>query len=328
MPRLLLLSYFVAGTLFYANVDCALVGPPDGNDTLPCGNVTSLDAVYFSVVTLTTVGYGDLGPKTQGTRVFTCIFALYGISVASVSLGIIIDELAKLKARRAGRASGSVALNKHLGTVNASDELLAKTWSGDAKEKREAVEALSVEEDMLAAKPPSIWCEIAKDMWKTFTCGFFGEMLASVMSLAGVIGTGTLYYWLEVKQRPEVQAGEDGATVVDSLYYAIITGTTIGYGDEYPMTEGGKFFAIFFLPAATLTLCTLVGELATLPFKRRAARMDEMVLKQFGEFLTASELRILTSTGNGKACTKDQCVLQNDAARSRLARSLLHRESL
>jgi hypothetical protein len=37
------------------------------------------------------------------------------------------------------------------------------------------------------------------------------------------------------------------------------------------------------LPAATLTLCTLVGELATLPFKRRAARMDEMVLTQFGE---------------------------------------------
>ena len=54
-------------------------------------------------------------------------------------------------------------------------------------------------------------CEIAKDMWKTFTCGFFGEMLASVMSLAGVIGAGTLYYWLEVRRRvlSAHTAGED-----------------------------------------------------------------------------------------------------------------------
>ena len=40
-----------------------------------------LDAFYFTVVSMATVGYGDLAPKTSGGRLFTIAFLVVGIGV-------------------------------------------------------------------------------------------------------------------------------------------------------------------------------------------------------------------------------------------------------
>lgn len=40
-----------------------------------------LDSIYFSVMTLTTVGYGDFAPQTDFGKIFTIIYALTGIGI-------------------------------------------------------------------------------------------------------------------------------------------------------------------------------------------------------------------------------------------------------
>ena len=40
-----------------------------------------VNAFYFCTVTLTTVGYGDLVPKTTAGKVFTIIYILIGIGI-------------------------------------------------------------------------------------------------------------------------------------------------------------------------------------------------------------------------------------------------------
>ena len=48
-----------------------------------------LDALYFSIVTITTLGYGDFVPLTDIGKVFTIIYSLSGIAIAFYFLAII-----------------------------------------------------------------------------------------------------------------------------------------------------------------------------------------------------------------------------------------------
>jgi voltage-gated potassium channel len=40
-----------------------------------------VDALYFSVVTLTTVGYGDFAPETDAGKLFTTVYVLVGVGI-------------------------------------------------------------------------------------------------------------------------------------------------------------------------------------------------------------------------------------------------------
>lgn len=52
---------------------------------------TWLDSVYFSVVSLTTVGYGDLTPTTSLGKLFTIFYLIIGISI----IAALINNLLK-----------------------------------------------------------------------------------------------------------------------------------------------------------------------------------------------------------------------------------------
>ena len=47
-------------------------------------------SVYFAMQTLTTVGYGDYSPSTNGSRIFTMFYIFSGIAI----VGRIIDKFA------------------------------------------------------------------------------------------------------------------------------------------------------------------------------------------------------------------------------------------
>jgi hypothetical protein len=54
-----------AGTIFYRVVE----------------DLRWIDSLYFSVITLTTVGYGDIAPATTAGKLFTMVYVIVGIGV-------------------------------------------------------------------------------------------------------------------------------------------------------------------------------------------------------------------------------------------------------
>ena len=55
------------------------------------------DCLWWSVITLTTVGYGDMYPITFGGRIFTFIILLVGLGLIAVPTGIITSTLSSVR---------------------------------------------------------------------------------------------------------------------------------------------------------------------------------------------------------------------------------------
>jgi voltage-gated potassium channel len=52
-----------------------------------------LDAAYFSVVTIASVGYGDLAPKTDGGKLFTILYIFSGIGLFVASAAALANHI-------------------------------------------------------------------------------------------------------------------------------------------------------------------------------------------------------------------------------------------
>lgn len=65
-----------------------------------------IDALYFCVVTLSTVGYGDLAPKTELGRGFTIIYILVGVGIIFAGAARIVEVMVAERTARS-QASGT-----------------------------------------------------------------------------------------------------------------------------------------------------------------------------------------------------------------------------
>jgi voltage-gated potassium channel Kch len=59
---------------------------------------TIIQALYFCIVTLTTVGYGDFSPTPAGTQIFGIIYILTGFGVLVALLTSVAEQYLRLKA--------------------------------------------------------------------------------------------------------------------------------------------------------------------------------------------------------------------------------------
>jgi voltage-gated potassium channel len=61
-----------------------------------------VDALYFSVTTLTTVGLGDLAPTTTVGKLFTVIYIFAGLSLVLGFIEIVAKETIRSRMRGQG----------------------------------------------------------------------------------------------------------------------------------------------------------------------------------------------------------------------------------
>jgi voltage-gated potassium channel len=91
----------VLGSLMYL-----VEGPENGFTSIP-------RAVYWAIVTLTTVGYGDITPHTVGGQLLASLVMILGYGIIAVPTGIVTVELGRSTAAARARDCGRCALPGH-----------------------------------------------------------------------------------------------------------------------------------------------------------------------------------------------------------------------
>ena len=71
-------------------------GPENGFTSIPI-------AVYWAIVTLTTVGYGDIAPGTALGKFLSAMVMILGYAIIAVPTGIVTSELTRVQGLRRGR---------------------------------------------------------------------------------------------------------------------------------------------------------------------------------------------------------------------------------
>ena len=78
----------IFGSLIYLIED-----PQDGFTSIP-------RSIYWSIVTLTTVGYGDISPKTNLGQLLSSLIMIIGYGIIAVPTGIVTVELSQAVGRK------------------------------------------------------------------------------------------------------------------------------------------------------------------------------------------------------------------------------------
>eukprot|EP01052_Picozoa_sp_SAG31_P042892 SAG31_NODE_6963_length_1833_cov_1.531719_2_plen_285_part_00 len=190
-----------------------------------------VDALYFTVMTFTTVGYGDIGPSAPGSRVFTAIFALIGVSLIGSALGIVagyVIELVEVRMERALAAAKKAGRDQDLEK--------AQIIADRMKKKKKAVFYNFLY--MVRHRR----CAVVLVLQLVSVC-------LSLQTIVIALGT-VMFMWHE---------SENDVNFTDAFYGAVITSTSVGYGDVSFSTQLGRGLATIYMMAAVMTMSNFVA---------------------------------------------------------------------
>ncbi|OQU89232.1 hypothetical protein SORBI_3002G162400 [Sorghum bicolor] len=226
---LFLLAYLALGVAFYAAAPANFTS--SAGPTHPVA-----DALYFCIVTLCTIGYGDITPATPAAKLFSISFVLVGFGFVDILLS--------------GMVSYVLDLQEHL--------LITALKNPTSARKHRHNYIFDIKKGRMRIR-----MKVALALGVVAVCvGVGAAVLRKVESLG----------WL------------------DAVYLAVMSVTTVGYGDQAFQTLAGRLFASAWLLVSTLAVARAFLYLAEMRIDKRHRAMANWVLSRdmtVSEFLAA-----------------------------------------
>ncbi|CAN1292892.1 Two-pore potassium channel 5 [Linum perenne] len=182
-----------------------------------------VDALYFCIVTMCTIGYGDIAPLTPITKAFACVFVLFGFGFIDILLSGVVNYVLDLQERM----------------------ILAGIQMGNSHHH-----------------PRNYIVDVEKGRMRIRLK--VGLALGVVVLCVGM-GALVLY-------------SVEDMDWIDSIYLAVMSVTTVGYGDRAFKTLPGRLFAAAWLLVSTLAVARAFLYLAEFRVDKRHRRITNWVL--------------------------------------------------
>mmetsp|Transcript_3677 Transcript_3677/g.8150 ORF Transcript_3677/g.8150 Transcript_3677/m.8150 type:complete len:828 (-) Transcript_3677:152-2635(-) len=235
MSALLMLVYLWLGCMFYRS---------EAGWSVP-------DALLFTVYTVTTVGYGGPQPlpNTAAFHAFTSVYVIVGISLVTV-LAAHTYQLITLEATRMRSSPWGRRQQSQEGQSASNDfgqEALTREMDKYKQQFMNELEDLVREQPLLDAAIAK-FKEIQLYMRTTKS----GRVLSVVLPFLGMIFLGAIVVGTIEEWSP-----------LESIYWSIVTLTTVGYGDYTPTKKSSVWFCtLFFIPSSLFFLSFLLTHVA------------------------------------------------------------------
>lgn len=221
-----------------------------------------VDAIYLTVVTISTVGYGDINPSQMcvddegndisdstncvGLRLFTCLYILFGCGyvfaqLANVFGGVLVafSDMVKHLLDKLDTTPTGVDTS---GDGNTDTQVAGRSvgLSGKARD-------LTGDGNIDFIEPPT-----ALVYWMQ-------ELVPALLLLMIVQVVSAIIF---AQLLPEVN-------FATALYHCFITATTVGYGDVELTTQSAKLFACVHIVVSVSWLAALLGTIESLRALRK-----------------------------------------------------------
>lgn len=202
-----------------------------------------LTSFYVMVQIVTTIGYGDVTVNNPISMIFMTFLVLVTIFFIASCVNDVGNWVSNKEADLLRRGLADVAVGK----------------APKAGHSRYHLMSLCVAFVMFLGAVA--FGTIFYATYESCSCGY-GQTQKDDYPTCVTVVNGTDYNG-KVHAKPNCGAEGQTKTWLKAFYMTIITITTVGYGDYYPMTELGRFLAIFWMLLGVLATGNLVGAVAT-----------------------------------------------------------------
>lgn len=208
---------------------------------------TWIDTTYFVFITILTIGYGDVFPTTDAGKSYVIVFILVGACLGSVILGYVAEWVLATQER----------------VLEAVARRRARMMSADVSKIRDRLRDPTRRSVGAAERGES--AKTANDDVSRETSSLDADASADATNLPVMKALFTVLFFTTVGALSMMAI--ESLSFTDAFYWAVVTVTTVGYGDVAPRTDAGKLFVCFFATFAVGTVGWAISTIAEVYIK-------------------------------------------------------------